>query len=174
LYICDTRIDPEFPSVDEKGVDPVVKPKKRGVAKDTRSDKKAKVRAFTPTPVPKRGKAKSSTAKRPKPKTAVAKPATARAMTPRKTPLKAQLQTADFRVRELDPQRKCGIGTTVERLYRVDECNKDGAVRLHLVFLDRHGWYCEHGRNCPAVPHARKLGDRAGQPGPTQNGRMRA
>ena len=78
-----------------------------------------------------------------------------------------------FRVRELDPIAKCGAATSVRRLFRVDESN-DGVVRPHLVFLDQHGWYCEHGRDCPAVPHARTFGDRARHTGPTQNGRMRA
>jgi hypothetical protein len=58
-------------------------------------------------------------------------------------------------VKTLDPLRKCGPGTTVQRLYRVDE-TVDGRSTAHLVFFDRHGWYCEHGRNCPAVGHARK------------------
>lgn len=58
-------------------------------------------------------------------------------------------------VRELDPQRKCGAGTSVQMLYRVDE-TVDGRASAHLVFFDRHGWYCEHGRTCPAVAHARK------------------
>jgi hypothetical protein len=58
-------------------------------------------------------------------------------------------------VRELDPQRKCGTGTSVQMLFRVDE-TVDGRVSAHLVFFDRHGWYCEHGRTCPAVAHARK------------------
>jgi hypothetical protein len=58
-------------------------------------------------------------------------------------------------VRELDPQRKCGAGTSVQFLYRVDE-TVDGRSTAHLVFFDRHGWYCEHGRTCPAVGHARK------------------
>ena len=58
-------------------------------------------------------------------------------------------------VRELDPQRKCGDGTSVQFLYRVDE-TVDGRATAHLVFFDRHGWYCEHGRTCPAVAHARK------------------
>lgn len=78
-----------------------------------------------------------------------------------------------FRVRELDPIAKCGAATSVRRLFRVDE-SSDGVVRPHLVFLDQHGWYCEHGRDCPAVPHARTFGDRARHTGPTQNGRMRA
>lgn len=59
-----------------------------------------------------------------------------------------------FRVRQLDPVQKCGPGTSVQRLFRVDE-SIDGVVKLHLVFLDRHGWYCEHGPDCPAVSRAR-------------------
>jgi hypothetical protein len=58
-------------------------------------------------------------------------------------------------IRALDPYRKCGPGTSVQHLYRVDE-QVDGRVTHHLVFFDRHGWYCEHGRACPAVAHARK------------------
>lgn len=61
-----------------------------------------------------------------------------------------------FTVRELDPQRKCGPGTSVQRLYRVDEQVDGSSARSHLVFFDRHGWYCEHGRDCPAVSKARK------------------
>ena len=60
-------------------------------------------------------------------------------------------------VKALDPLRKCGPGTSVQLLYRVDE-TIDGRSTAHLVFFDRHGWYCEHGRNCPAVGHARKHG----------------
>jgi hypothetical protein len=58
-------------------------------------------------------------------------------------------------VRALDPLRKCGPNTTVQLLYRVDE-SVDGRRTAHLVFFDRHGWYCEHGRTCPAVGHAKK------------------
>ena len=61
------------------------------------------------------------------------------------------------KIRELDPLAKCGSGTSVQRLYRVDEL-LDGAPTAHLVFFDRHGWYCEHGRNCPAVTDVRRLG----------------
>jgi hypothetical protein len=78
-----------------------------------------------------------------------------------------------FSVRALDPQKKCGPGTSVQEMYRVDEQAGSGRT-LHLVFFDRHGWYCEHGRNCPAVGHARKFGDRERRHGPTHNGRMRA
>ena len=59
-------------------------------------------------------------------------------------------------VKTLDPLRKCGPNTTVQFLYRVDE-QVDGRSTPHLVFFDRHGWYCEHGRSCPAVGHARKF-----------------
>lgn len=62
-----------------------------------------------------------------------------------------------YRVRVLDPVEKCGPGTSVQQLFRVDE-SVDGARRAHLVFFDRHGWYCEHGRNCPAVVHAKRTG----------------
>jgi hypothetical protein len=58
-------------------------------------------------------------------------------------------------VKALEPQEKCGSGTSVQLLFRVDE-TVDGRSTRHLVFFDRHGWYCEHGRNCPAVGHAKK------------------
>lgn len=59
-------------------------------------------------------------------------------------------------IRALDPLRKCGPNTSVQLLYRVDE-SVDGRSTAHLVFFDHHGWYCEHGRTCPAVGHARKF-----------------
>lgn len=58
-------------------------------------------------------------------------------------------------VKPLEPQAKCGAGTSVQYLFRVHE-TVDGRTSTHLVFFDRHGWYCEHGRNCPAVGHAKK------------------
>jgi len=61
------------------------------------------------------------------------------------------------RIKELDPLAKCGPNTSVEQLYRVDE-TLDGSAATHLVFFDRHGWYCEHGRSCRAVDDVRKLG----------------
>ena len=60
------------------------------------------------------------------------------------------------KVRELDPFAMCGPGTSVARLFRVDE-RVNGSAATHLVFYDRHGWYCEHGKTCPAVHDARKL-----------------
>lgn len=60
-----------------------------------------------------------------------------------------------FQVRELDPLRVCGGRTSVVQLFRVDEQlvggKAAGARQVHLVFNDRHGWYCEHGRSCHAV-----------------------
>lgn len=88
---------------------------------------------------------------------------------------KATTPPAQFRVKELNAQQKCGPGTSVERLFRVDE-TADGAAKAHLVFLDRrHGWYCEHGVECPAVGQAKRIGsaDRQ-QIGRTNNGGMRA
>ena len=66
------------------------------------------------------------------------------------------VNTVRVAVKSLDPIRKCGPKTTVQFLYRVDE-QVDGRSTPHLVFFDRHGWYCEHGRSCPAVGHARKF-----------------
>jgi hypothetical protein len=87
----------------------------------------------------------------------------------------AKPPVAQFRVKELNAQQKCGPGTSVERLFRVDE-TADGSARAHLVFLDRrHGWYCEHGVECPAVGQARRIGEADRQHiGRTNNGGMRA
>jgi hypothetical protein len=60
------------------------------------------------------------------------------------------------RVRPIDPVQMCGKGTSVMRLYRVDEILERGRIH-HLVFLDRHGWYCEHGKQCSAVSEVRKF-----------------
>ena len=62
------------------------------------------------------------------------------------------------KIRELDPVLKCGPDTSVQFLYRVDEQREGAPLTAHLVFFDRHGWYCEHGRNCPAVADVRKHG----------------
>lgn len=58
------------------------------------------------------------------------------------------------KIKELDPLVKCGPATSVQHLFRVEE--RDGrASAFHLVFFDRHGWYCEHGRGCRAVDDLR-------------------
>ena len=87
----------------------------------------------------------------------------------------AAMSPSRFHVRELNAQAKCGQDTSVERLFRVDEM-ADGAAKPHLVFLDRrHGWYCEHGVECPAVGHAKRIGEADRQHiGRTNNGGMRA
>jgi hypothetical protein len=81
--------------------------------------------------------------------------------------------TPIFEVRPLDPAARCGPGTTVRRLYRVTE-HVAGTRHLHLVFLDRHGWYCEHGRACPAVKEAQDFDGKPARHGRTHNARMRA
>jgi len=68
---------------------------------------------------------------------------------------KASAPTELMRIRELDPQAACGQGTTVMQLFRVDDL-PFGDDTTHLVFFDRHGWYCAHGRECPAVAAVRK------------------
>lgn len=60
------------------------------------------------------------------------------------------------RVTEKDPVLICGKGTSVERVFRVEEKNEK-SKNMHLVFFDRHGWYCEHGAQCPAVSDVRKF-----------------
>ena len=67
-----------------------------------------------------------------------------------------EVEKVIMRVRELDPRAKCGAGTSVQRLFRVDAVSRDASV-THLVFLDRHGLYCEHGRGCPAVAEVTRL-----------------
>jgi hypothetical protein len=54
------------------------------------------------------------------------------------------------KIKSLDPFVRCGPGTSVEQLYRVDE-RVDGRATVHLVFFDQYGWYCVHGRGCGAV-----------------------
>ncbi|MDB4890177.1 MAG: hypothetical protein JWL61_2032 [Gemmatimonadetes bacterium] len=68
------------------------------------------------------------------------------------TPLKPAIKVD---IKELDPIRKCGPGTSVQVLLKVVE-RVDGKSTNHLVFFDKYGWYCDHGRNCPAVAHARR------------------
>ena len=60
------------------------------------------------------------------------------------------------RVTEKDPAMMCGKGTSVERVFRVEEKGQKQKI-LHLVFFDRHGWYCEHGAQCMAVSDVKKF-----------------
>jgi len=51
----------------------------------------------------------------------------------------------------------CGKGTSVERVFRVEE-TMGKTKNAHLVFFDkRHGWYCEHSAQCPAVTDVKKF-----------------
>ena len=61
----------------------------------------------------------------------------------------------DVRIRQLDPQAICGPRTQVQQLFRVHDL-LDGKPTVHLVYFDRHGWYCEHGPTCRAVDHVRR------------------
>jgi hypothetical protein len=65
------------------------------------------------------------------------------------------VQQRKVRILEKDPQLVCGKGTTVVRLFRVEERLERDRV-MHLVFNDRHGWYCEHGPQCVAVADVKK------------------
>jgi hypothetical protein len=60
------------------------------------------------------------------------------------------------RIRAIDPVQLCGKGTSVTELYRVEETLNDDRIH-HLVFLDRHGWYCEHGKQCSVVKDVQKF-----------------
>ena len=56
----------------------------------------------------------------------------------------------------LDPWLRCGPDTTVTELWKVRE-RRDGVNQFHLVYFDRYGWYCEHGRGCKAVAEVRRV-----------------
>ena len=55
----------------------------------------------------------------------------------------------------LDPWLHCGPDTSVTELWRVKEM-VGRLTTYHLVFFDKHGWYCEHGRGCSAVADVRR------------------
>jgi hypothetical protein len=55
----------------------------------------------------------------------------------------------------LDPRANVGPRTGVLALVRV---RVRASEAPHLVFHDRHGWYCEaHGPTCPSVGIAREV-----------------
>jgi hypothetical protein len=60
------------------------------------------------------------------------------------------------RIRPLDPVLMCGKDTSVTQLYRVEETADSRRIH-HLVFFDKHGWYCEHGKQCSAVGDVQKF-----------------
>jgi hypothetical protein len=73
-----------------------------------------------------------------------------------KKPVRKVEAPVRYTIKALDSLRKCGPGTSVQLLFRVDERRVDGGGTTHLVYFDKHGWYCEHGRTCPAVVEAKK------------------
>jgi hypothetical protein len=94
----------------------------------------------------KRGRASARSARGKGP---AARKATRRAAAPATPPVRV------IKLRELDPIAKCGPDTSVQQLIRVDEL-LDGRPTIHLVFFDRHGWYCVHGPGCVAVKDVHK------------------
>jgi hypothetical protein len=70
--------------------------------------------------------------------------------------LKAAPPVRSVTIEPLDPWLMCGPDTSVRELWRVKEVV--GGMRVfHLVFFDKYGWYCEHGRECRAVTDVRRL-----------------
>lgn len=67
----------------------------------------------------------------------------------------AKTAVGRYSLEPLNPWLNCGPDTTVTELWKVRERRGSDTV-FHLVYLDRYGWYCEHGRNCAAVPEARR------------------
>jgi hypothetical protein len=61
-----------------------------------------------------------------------------------------------IKIRPMDPVEKCGKGTSVTQLYQVQERLDETRIN-HLVFFDRHGWYCEHGKQCGVVKDVQKF-----------------
>ena len=61
------------------------------------------------------------------------------------------------KVTELDSLERCGKLTTVIQLFRVETLDDD-QIEIYLVFRDRHGLYCDHGRDCVAVKYVMDSG----------------
>lgn len=65
-------------------------------------------------------------------------------------------------VDRLDPRTVAGPGTAVQAIVRV---RLSPGAPPHLVFHDRHGWYCEaHGADCAAVALAQSAPVRDADP----------
>ena len=147
------------------------KVKKSGEVTDVRrAAKRLVVEKVKGTP-PRRSTRKPKTVRAARGERGQRKPAKARGTL--KKVVEKEVPVIRYRVRELEPQDKCGPGTTVQQLYRVDESG-NGPSRVHLVFFDRHGWYCEHDRDCPAVIHAKRIGSKRKPLDGFNNGRTRA
>lgn len=58
-------------------------------------------------------------------------------------------------IERLNPRQVAGQRTAVVEIVRVRIRSTEP---LHLVFHDKHGWYCEtHGPSCIAVTYAREF-----------------
>lgn len=80
-----------------------------------------------------------------------------------------------YALEPLDPWLMCGPDTTVTELWKVRERGEKDTV-FHLVYFDRYGWYCEHGRGCKAVAEVRRVVRTmsANAPRPKSSGKARA
>ena len=70
---------------------------------------------------------------------------------PRRLPSEDQFDLFPARpeIEPLDPAVVVAAGPNVKGIWRV---RLGHARELHMVYHDRHGWYCEeHGRDCVAV-----------------------
>jgi hypothetical protein len=130
---------------------PVTARRPSGDARKERTQvaKKAATRRDRAVTKPRIGRAKVSTKKR-RPVKAAGKATKGRGG------VRAVQVAPALAIRKLDPLRVCGERTSVMQLFRVDETTLPAGKaassrRVHLVFNDRHGWYCEHGRSCHAV-----------------------
>lgn len=136
-------------------------------SKKVAAKKSAAKKSMAKRSVAKKSTAKRSAAKKPAPK----RPASKKLLKGRKILGKKPVRRVDaagraravpvptvrFDLKQLDPLKKCGPGTSVELLFRVIE-RDDGRAVNHLVYFDRHGWYCDHGVACPAVAAVKKQG----------------
>ena len=90
-------------------------------------------------------------------------------------PAKPTGEVPSYDLEPLDPWLMCGPDTTVTELWKVRE-RRDRETRYHLVYFDRYGWYCEHGRSCLAVAEVRRVVRimSANAPRPRSSGKARA
>jgi len=130
-------------------------PASRRGAKEGSTTKKASGRRDVIVKAPAKAAASAKTPTRPRKRGTTPKAAGRPTRNAARRVHDTSVSTRLMRIRELDPQAACGNGTTVMQLFRVDDLPV-GSATAHLVFFDRHGWYCEHGRECPAVAAVKK------------------
>lgn len=84
---------------------------------------------------------------------------TSHAPPPPEAPSLSQLDLFPFKavIERLDPKKVVGPRTAVQHVVRVKMRPTEPP---HIIFHDRHGWYCEaHGSSCSAVQLAQKEND---------------